>query len=115
MDRRVVLALMVVGIAYGVGWMSDAVLNDDPCISAYGREIDRYDYVAWWFPVHTDCRVTTPSGASRIESGSSEVFLAMFALVVVAGFALLSRLALAIRAAAILAAGAGAFVVIFIV
>ena len=31
MGRRVVLGLIVVGIAYGVGWMSDAVLNDDPC------------------------------------------------------------------------------------
>jgi hypothetical protein len=115
MGRCVVLALIVVGIAYGVGWMSDAMLNDDPCTSSHAREIDRYDYVARWFPVHTDCRVTTPSGASRIESGSSEVFLAMFALALVAGFALLSRLALAIRAAAVLATGAAAFVAIFIV
>jgi hypothetical protein len=95
--------------------MSDAVLNDDPCISTYGREIDRYDYVQRWFPVRTDCQVTTPSGASRIESGTSDVFLAMFALALVAGFALLSRRALAIRAAAVLAAGAGAFLVIFVV
>jgi hypothetical protein len=115
MGRRAVLGLIVVGIAYGVGWMSDAMLNDDPCISANARENDRYDYVARWFPARTDCRVTTPSGASRIESGSSEVFLAMFALALVMGFALLSRLALAIRAAAALTAGAAAFFVIFIV
>lgn len=115
MGRRVVLALIVVGIAYGVGWMSDAVLNDDPCASAPGREIDRYDYVQQWFPVRTDCQVTTPSGASRIESGTSDVFLAMFSLALVAGFVLLSRLAVAIRAAAVLAAGAGAFLVIFVV
>ena len=115
MGRRVVLALIVVGIAYGVGWMSDAVLNDDPCISAYAREIDRYDSVARWFPARTDCRVTTPSGASRIEPGSSEVFLAMFALALAVGFARLSRLASAIRVAAVLSAGAAAFLVIFIV
>jgi hypothetical protein len=114
MGRRVVLALVVVGIAYGVGWMSDAALNDDPCSSASARELDRYDYVERWLPVRTDCRVTTPSGASRIASGSSEVFVAMFALAVAAGFALLSRLALAIRAATVLAAGAAAFIVIFI-
>jgi hypothetical protein len=96
--------LIVIGIAYGVGLMSDAVLNDDPCVSAYGPEIDRYDYIQRWFPVRTDCRVTTPAGASRIESGSSEVFLAMFGLTLVAGFALLSTLALAMRAAAILTA-----------
>lgn len=95
--------------------MSDAVLNDDPCISACARETDRYDYVARWFPARTDCRVTTPSGASRIESGSSEVFLAMFAFAPVVGFALLSRLALAIRVAAVLAAGAAAFLVIFVI
>ena len=115
MGRRVVLAVVVVGIAYGIGWMSDALLNDDPCISTYGREIDRYDYTARWFPGRTDCRVTAPSGASRIESGSSEVFLAMFAFALVAAFALLSRLATTIRAAALLAAGAVAFLVIFIV
>jgi hypothetical protein len=115
MGRRIVVGLALVGIAYGVGWMSYALLTDDPCISAYGREIDRYDYVPQWFPVRTDCRVTTPSGASRLESGSSEVFLAMFALTLVTGLAVLSHLALAIRAAAILAAGAAAFLVIFIV
>jgi hypothetical protein len=115
MGRRAVLAVVVVGMAYGVGWIGDALLNDDPCASAYGREIDRYDYVQRWLPVRTDCRVTTPSGASRIEPGSSEVFLATFALALVAGFALLSGLALAIRATAVLAAGAVAFVVIFIV
>jgi hypothetical protein len=115
MGRRTLVGLALVGLAYGVGWMSDAVLNDDPCISAYGREIDRYDYVQRWFPARTDCRVTAPSGASRLESGSSEIFLAMFALTLVAGLAVLSHLALAMRAAAILAAGAAAFLVIFIV
>jgi hypothetical protein len=114
MSRRLVIALILIGIAYGVGFMSDAVLNDDPCVSAYGREIDRYDYVQRWLPARTDCRVTTPSGASRLESGSSEVFLAMFALTLVTGLAVLSHLALAMRAAAILAAGAAAFLVIFI-
>src|SRR3712207_9158033 len=94
MGRRVVLALGVVVVAYGVGWISDAVLFDDPCIFV-GRETDRHDYVTRWFPVRTDCRVTTPSGASRIEPGSSDVFLAMFAFTLVAGFALLSGIALA--------------------
>src|SRR5689334_16202538 len=114
MGRRVVLALAVVAIAYVVGWVGDAVLNDDPCASAYGRETDSYDYVQRWFPVRTDCRVMTPSGVSRIEQGSSEVFFAMFGLAVVAGFALLSSVALAIRATAVLATGAAAFVVIFV-
>src|ERR1700754_197299 len=109
MGRRVVLALLVVGIAYGVGWVSDAVLNDDPCIAAHAREIDRYDSVARWLPARTDCRVTTPSGASRIEPGSSEVFLATFAFALVVGLALLSGLAVAIRAAAVLIAGVAAF------
>jgi hypothetical protein len=111
---RVVLALIVVAIAYGVGWMSDATLND-PCVGASGREIDRYDHVQRWFPVRTDCQVTQPSGATRIESGSSEVFLAMFPLALVAGFALLSRRDVALRAAAVLVAGLGAFLVIFVV
>jgi hypothetical protein len=115
MGTRIAVGLALVGIAYGVGWMSDAALNDDPCVSASGREIDRYDHVQRWFPARTDCRVTTPSGASRLESGSSEVFLAMFALSLVTGLALLSHLTLAMRAAAILAAGAAAFLVIFIV
>ena len=110
-----VLALVVVGMAYSVGWISDALLNDDPCASTYGREIDRYDYVQRWFPLRTDCRITTPSGASRTEPGTSKVFLAMFALALVTGFALLSSLALAIRATAVLATGVVAFVVIFIV
>ena len=107
--------MIVVGAAYGVGWVSDAVLNDDPCISADAREIDRHDAVARWFPARSDCRVTTPSGATRIERGSSEVFLAMFAFALVVGFALLSSLALATRVAAVLVAGAAAFLVIFIV
>jgi hypothetical protein len=115
MGRRAVLALIVVGIAYGVGWVSDAVLNDDPCISAHARETDRTDPVARWFPARTDCRVTTRGGASRIERGSSEVFLAMFAFALVVGSALLSGLAVAIRAAAVVVAGAVAFLVIFVV
>jgi hypothetical protein len=112
--RRVLIVVAVIGVAYGVGWMSDAVLND-PCVSSHVREIDRYDYVEKWFPARTDCRVTTPSGASRIESGSSEVFLATFALTLVVGVALVSRAALAVRALGIIAAGAAAFLVIFIV
>jgi hypothetical protein len=39
----------------------------------------------------------------------------MFSLALVAGFVLLSRLAVAIRAAAVLAAGAAAFLVNFVV
>ena len=114
MARRVVVGVIVVAIAYGVGWMSDAVLYDDPCTFAYGRETDRYDHVQRWFPVRTDCRVTTANGASRIVSGSSDVFLAMFALTLVTALALVSGLALATRAAAVVAAGAAAFIVIFI-
>jgi hypothetical protein len=114
MGRRAVLALLVVCIAYGVGWMSDVVLNDDPCVLTSGREIDRYDLVERWFPVRTDCRVTTPSGETRVEKGSSEVFIAMFALVLVVGLAFLSGIALAARAVAVVAAGAAAFLAIFI-
>jgi hypothetical protein len=77
-EARGVVGLIVVAIAYGVGLMGDAVLNDDPCVLSYGRETDRHDSVQRWFPVRTDCRITAPSGASRIEPGSSEVFLAMF-------------------------------------
>ena len=114
MPRRVLVVCVVVAIAYGVGWLSDAALNDDPCLLSYGRETDRHDYVQRWLPLRTDCRITTPSGASRIERGSSEVFLAMSGLTLVAGFALLSGVALAVRAAAVLAAAAAAFLVIFI-
>jgi hypothetical protein len=114
MGRRLFVALIVVGIAYCVGWMADAVLNDDPCVSAFGLETDSHDYVQRWFPARTDCRVTTATGASRVEPGSSEVFLAMFGLTLVTGLVLLSRLALAARAAAVLASSAAAFVVIFV-
>ena len=111
--RRSLIAVLVLGVAYGAGWMSNAFLND-PCV--YGlRETERVEYVERWFPARTDCRVITPSGATRIESGSSEVFLAAFALTLVVGLALMSRAALAARAAAMLAAGAAAFLVIFIV
>jgi integrase len=79
-----------------------------------GGEIDRYDLVERWFPVRTDCRVTTPSGETRVEKGSSEVFIAMFALVLVVGLAFLSGIALAARAVAVVAAGAAAFLAIFI-
>ena len=34
MWRRAGIALLVIGLAYGVGFMSDAALNDDPCVLA---------------------------------------------------------------------------------
>ena len=104
----------MVAIAYGVGLMGDAVLNDDPCVLSYGRETDRHDSVQRWFPVRTDCRITAPSGASRIEPGSSEVFLAMFGWTLVAALALVSGSRVAARAAVVLVAGAAAVVVIFV-
>jgi hypothetical protein len=112
--RRFVLVVVMVGVAYGVGWMSDAVLNDDPCVGTYGREIDTYDAVRRWFPARTDCRVTTPAGLVRVQRGSSEVFLAMFALTLVAGLALSARIRLTWRAAVVVVACVGAFLVIFI-
>jgi hypothetical protein len=111
--RRSLIAVLLLGVAYGVGWLSDAFLND-PCVSSV-RETEQVEYVERWFPARTDCRVISPSGATRIESGSSEVFLATFALTLVVGLALMSRAALKARAAAMVTAGAAAFLVIFIV
>ncbi len=109
MARRIIVVFLV---AYAVGWLSAAAL-DDPCVLV-GGETDRVDHVERWFPVRTDCRVTTPAGATRIERGSSEVFLATFALTLVAGAALLIGARLAVRVALVLATAVAAFVVIFI-
>ncbi len=112
MGGRILVALVILATAYAVGWASAAVL-DDPCIGV-GGETDRIDYVQRWFPARTDCRVVTPDGDARIERGSSEVFLAMFALTLVAGAALLVAARLALRLALVLAAAVAAFVVVFV-
>jgi hypothetical protein len=113
--RGLIVAALVVCVAYGVGWATSAALDDDPCIAAHGGETDRYEYVERWFPVRTDCRVTTPSGASHVERGSSEVFLAMFGLTLVVGLALVTSIALIVRVTAVVVTAAAAFVVILIV
>jgi hypothetical protein len=111
---RIVITSVVLVLAYGAGWIANAALNDDPCIE-HGRETDRTDYVERWFPVRTDCRITTRSGATRIREGSSEAFWVGFALTLFVALALMSAVALAIRVLAILAAGTVAFLLIFIV
>ena len=110
---RLVAWLLAIAFAYGVAWMSDAALGD-PCLEA-GSETDRVDYVQRWLPPRTDCRVTTRSGDSHVEKGSEEVSVTMFALTLVLAAALLSRIALALRAVTVLAACAAAFLVIFVV
>ncbi len=114
MIRRVAIAALLIGVAYGVGWMSQAALGDDPCLPAGVRETDRYDYVDRWLPPRTDCRVTTSSGDTKTASGSSEVFLVMFTLTLVVIAALISGASVAARASMILATGAAAFLVIFV-
>ena len=104
--------LLVIALAYGVAWFSDAALGD-PCAEA-GGETDSDDYVQRWLPPRTDCRITGAGGATRVEKGSAEVSLTMFALTLVLAAALLARAALALRAAAALAACAAAFLVVFV-
>jgi hypothetical protein len=104
--------LLVIGLAYGVAWMSDAALGD-PCVEV-GGETDRVDYVQRRLPPRTDCRVTSPGGETRLERGSAEVSVTMFALTLVLAGALLIPAALALRAAAALAACAAAFLVVFV-
>src|SRR5688572_14328113 len=105
--------LIVIASAYGVAWLSDIALNEDPC-AAVGRETDREELMQRWLPPHTDCRLTSRNGESRIVQGSVEVSLTMFALTLVLAAALLARAALALRAAAALAACAVAFLVVFV-
>jgi hypothetical protein len=106
--------LLLIVVAYGVALMSDIALNQDPC-GAFGQETDREDYVQRWLPPHTDCRLTSRDGGSRIVQGDTQVSLAMFALTLVLAAALLARGALALRALAALAACGVAFLVIFVV
>src|SRR5688572_22748936 len=113
--RRVVLAVVVLGVAYAVGWMSDAVLAEDSCIGSYGREEDDHAVAYRWLPPRGDCVVTAPSGETRVDRGSSEVFWAMFGLTLVVALAFLATMALALRVAAVVAGCVAAFVVIFIV
>jgi hypothetical protein len=108
------LVVVVIGIAYGVGWMSDAILNDDPCLGTYLREGDQYDYVQRWFPARADCRVTTPAGSVRVEPGSSEVFLTTFALTLIVALALAATIRLVWRATVIVVACVAAVLVIFV-
>src|SRR5687767_11889085 len=114
MGRRLVLGVVAVVLAYGVGLLSAWMLNEDPC-GWVGQETDRIDFVDRWLPPRTDCRITTAGGESRLVEGSSEVFLAMFALTLVLAGALLSGVALLLRAAAVAAACAAAFLVIFVI
>jgi hypothetical protein len=110
---RLVAWLFAIVLAYGVAWMSDAAIGD-PCLEA-GRETDRLDYVQRWLPPRTDCRVTSRAGETRIEKGSSEVSLTMFALTLVLAAAVLSRVRIALRAGTALVACAAAVLVIFLV
>jgi hypothetical protein len=112
--RRLIMLVAALAVAYGVGLMSDWVLNGDPCIEFYADDSDQVDPVQGWLPVRTDCRITNASGAIRVERGSAEVFLSMFALMLVATYALVSRLAVVIRLVLLGAAGVAAFLVIFI-
>jgi hypothetical protein len=112
---RMLLNVVVLVVAYGVGRASDAVLNEDPCMASYVREDDDYAVLHRWFPPRSDCLVTTPSGEARVDRGSSEVFLAMFGLTLVVALAFFATMALAMRVAAVVAGCAAAFLVIFIV
>jgi hypothetical protein len=105
--------LIVIAVAYGVAWSSDAALGD-PCVEA-GGETDSVDYVQRWLPPRTDCRGTTTGGGTHVEKGSAEVSITMFALTLVLAAALLARGAsLALRGAAALSASAVAFLVVFV-
>jgi len=113
--RRVVLVMVTIGVAYAVGWMSDVMLNDAPCLGPHAREGDAYDYLQRWFPARTDCRVTTRDGSVYVERGSSEVFLTMFALTLIVALALVATIRLAWRAAMVLVACVAALLVIFLI
>jgi len=106
--------LLLIVVAYGVAFMGDITLNQDPC-GGFGHETDREDYVQRWIPPHTDCRLTSENGESRIVQGDVQVSLAMFALTLVLAGLLLARGAFALRALAALAACGTAFLVIFVV
>jgi hypothetical protein len=112
--QRLVVVVVALVVAYGVGWVSDAALNDDPCIGAVGLETDSYEDVYRWFPVRTDCRVTTASGAVTVTNGSPRVFWAMFAATFVALIALLVSIKLVWKLSVVVVAAVAAFVVIFI-
>jgi hypothetical protein len=99
MRKDVVLVLLGLALAYAVGWVSEAALNDHPCIEAQAQERDRVEYVERWLPVRTDCRVTSPSGVSRVEQGGSETFLVMFGLTLLVAGALASHRPRSTRAA----------------
>jgi hypothetical protein len=105
--RRVLLVLVVIVGAYAVGWASDAVLNDDPCVTAAGSETDSYEVVHHWLPVRADCRVTGPRGVVAVERGSADVFLAMFAVTLIGGLALLATISVVWRVLAVVAAALG--------
>jgi hypothetical protein len=106
--------MVTIGVAYAVAWMSDLMLNDDPCLRPHAREGDDYDYVQRWFPARIDCRVTTRDGSVYVERGSSEVFLTMLALTLIAALALAAAVGLAWRAAMVTIAGVAAVLVIFL-
>jgi hypothetical protein len=91
MREGVALVLSGVALAYAVGWASETALNDDPCIEAHVQERDRVEYLERWMPVRNDCRVTSPSGVSRVEEGSAETFLVMFGLTLLVVGALASH------------------------
>ena len=88
MRRRPALLVLAVPLAYAAAWLGSAFL-DDPCFLA-GGERDRIDYLQRWLPPHVDCRITEPGGATRIEQGSAETFLALFGLALVLAAALIA-------------------------
>jgi hypothetical protein len=101
MRKGAALVLLGLALAYAVGWASKTALNDDPCIEAQVQERDRVEYVERWIPVRYDCRVTSPTGVSRVEEGSSETFLVMFGLTLLVAGALASHRRRLTRAAVV--------------
>lgn len=112
--RRLWRVIVLVAVAYGVGFSSDGFLNDDPCSGVMLRELDSYESIPRWFPVRTDCRITTPGGVVTVTRGSSEVFWAMFTLTLVSGLVLLASIGLAFRLAVVAIAAIAALLVIFV-
>ncbi len=87
MLRRLLPILVVVAVAYVVGWLGQGVLVDDPCIGL-GEERGSVDYVDRWVPPRTDCRVTGPDGSVQLDAGSAEIFLVLFVSALAAGIVL---------------------------
>ena len=106
--RKAVLVLAL-PFAYAMGWLADAMLNDDPCLNFMVETGPQVDFDDELWPARTNCVVA----GRRVETGDPTVFYAVFGFWLVVAGLLLARMRWRVRIAGAVIAWVVSVYVIF--